>query len=176
MEAITASCLKNRTILDGQVAAHNESTSAIGGKPGLLGFHSNIIGKYQVTINTNRRTGTKIIETAAFCNQFAGTGDGNGAGSIVCIDGVIALVVAVAANYSGTQQLDVQIALFQPDKGVDLPFIIGIEIRSIDAINGDRRGLRLPLDIVVTRGSTGLCNDGFTTCIFLVKPVAYLAR
>ena len=121
--------LKNRTILDGQVSTHNNSTSAIIGEIGELGFHGGIVGENEISANANRCAGINNIIIAAHCNQPAGTGDGNGAGGVRCIDGIEPIGVFMVANRRSALQLDIQITLRQSDKGDGIPSIACIELR-----------------------------------------------
>ena len=166
---------KNRTILDGQVTSHNDRSSAANGKISELGLHGGIVGENEISADNNRCTGISYVVIAAICNQFAGSGDGNGAGGVRCIDGIEIIGVTMITNRRGALQFDIQITLRQSDKGNGIPSITCIELGGRNAVDGKRRGSRLPLDIVIVRGSAGLGNAGFTIGV-LIKPVAYLAR
>lgn len=121
--------LRTAPILDGEVASHDDRSSTTDSEIGKLRLHGGIIGENEISADNNRCTGINNIIIAAHCNQLAGTGDGNGAGGVCCIDGIKPIGVFMVTNRSGTLQLDIQITLRQSDKGDGIPSIACIELR-----------------------------------------------
>ena len=166
-------------ILDGEIAAYinamllRHMVFAHGGKVG-------VILNDKVARNTNRCAGVAGVAgiVSAAGKQRAGAGNSDGAICICCVNGINQISAFMVADLIGAQQLDVQIALRQIDKR-DARCIDG-DLRSIDIVQGDRRGSRLPLDLIIISGSAGLRDGGIDVTVgvyfLLIKPVAYLAR